>query len=175
MAVPDHILTQMNDYLSLQKQKKYVSCYIGIEFFRKEEYIPEMILFLKQNEFSVDTFTNRYNETVLDVRWNSPKNKTYTPTDLRRIYEEHQKNITEKEIILQSFMTTLEESILQDVRNGLLEKHVFPEKHILEEWYPDILEKLKILFPFMKTSIEWIDPPNSCSYIALNWNWRSKK
>jgi hypothetical protein len=167
--VPPHIINDLREYLfKLQSSGYCVGCTITIEHYRKKEYLPAIISYLQEKGVNIMTFSDRYNETVITLNWNSSFFNTYTKTDLRAIREEYKQKSQDKWI--QSFMTTVVKDILEDVKKGQLEKHIFPEEEILEENYPDIQKKLQNIFPDMKISIEYIGVPNNRKYILLDWS-----
>jgi hypothetical protein len=167
--VPPHIINDLREYLfKLQSAGYCVGCTINIEHYRKKEYLPAIISYLQEKGLKIMTFSDRYNETVITLNWNSSVFNTYTKTDLRAIREEYKQKSQDKWI--QSFMSTVVKDILEDVKKGQLEKHIFPGEEILEENYSDIQNRLQDIFPDMKVSIEFIGVPNNRKYILLDWS-----
>jgi hypothetical protein len=170
--IPPYIFNDLREYLfKIQLGGGYcVGCTINIGQYRKKEYLPAVIKYLQEKGFETSTYNDRYNETIISLNWslNIPLYQTYTRTDLHAIREEYRQKSQDKWI--QSFMTTVVKDILEDVKKGQLEKHIFPGEEILEENYPDIQKKLQNIFPDMKISIEYIGVPNNRKYILLDWS-----
>ena len=176
---PHNIINNIRELLFFEQSRNYIQTPITKQYYHDEKYIEPIIEYLKKKEYEIETFKNQFNETVILVKWTNPFLKQYTILDLQSIYKQnqnYQKGLSDsakKDRIIEYFMINLEEEIITDVKAGRLEKHVFPNELVMVEWYEEIAQKIRYVFPDMRVSIEKLRAPTYKSYLALDWDWNA--
>jgi hypothetical protein len=176
---PHNIINNIRELLFHEQSRDYIQSPITKQYYHDEKHVEPIIEYLEKKEYGIETFKNQFNETVILVKWKIPPIKQYTILDLQSIYKQNQtyqkglSDSSQKDRIIDSFMTNLEEEILTDVKAGRLEKHVFPNELIIVEWYEEIAQKIRYVFPDMTVSIEKLRGPTYKSYLELVWDWNA--
>jgi hypothetical protein len=166
IEVPEIILNEISDYIATLQKNGGISCQLKKQNYKEERYFFSIVEFLRKKTLTVKSFIAWTNEPVMLVSWNTP---IYTRRDLKRIHTTNKAQSSREAI--DTFMTTLIEDIIIDVRMGRLDKHVFPPMSIPIADYPEIVKRLSAVFPDTTIHIEYLKEPNNRWYLVMDWNW----